>query len=64
MLNRHVRQLLGVALPNPQIEVSGIYYDRKYGDAPPGTAVDLTFKAILAISACPCSTSTTPSPTR
>lgn len=47
MLNRHVRKLLGVALPNPQIEVSGIYYERKYGDAPPGTAVDLTFKAIL-----------------
>jgi len=47
MLNRHVRRLLGIGLPNPQIEVSGIYYERKYGDAPPGTAVDLTFKAIL-----------------
>jgi DNA polymerase-3 subunit epsilon len=47
MLNRHVRRLLGIGLPNPQIEVSGIYYERKYGDAPPGTAIDLTFKAIL-----------------
>ena len=47
MLNRHMRRLLGIGLPNPQIEVSGIYYERKYGDAPPGTEVDLTFKAIL-----------------
>ncbi len=47
MLNRHVRRMLGIALPNPQIEVSGTYYDRKYGDAPPGVEVDLRFMSIL-----------------
>ncbi len=47
MLNRHVRRMLGIGLPNPQIEVSGIYYERKYGDAPPGTEVDLRFMSIL-----------------
>lgn len=47
MLNKHVRRLIGVGLPNPQIEVSGNYYERKYGDAPPGTEVDLRFMSIL-----------------
>jgi DNA polymerase III subunit epsilon len=47
MLNRHVRRLIGVNLPNAQIEVSGTYYERKYGDAPPGTEVDLRFMSIL-----------------
>jgi DNA polymerase-3 subunit epsilon len=47
MLNRHVRRLLGITLPNAQIEVSGTYYERKYGDAPPGTEVDLRFMSIL-----------------
>jgi DNA polymerase-3 subunit epsilon len=46
MLNRYVRAWLGVGLPNPEIDVSGLYYDRKYGDAPPGTHVDLSFAAI------------------
>ncbi len=48
MLNRHVRRLIGIGLPNPRIEVSGAYYERKYGDAPPGTEVDLRFMSILA----------------
>jgi DNA polymerase-3 subunit epsilon len=47
MLNRHVRRLLGIDLPNAQIEVSGSYYERKYGDAPPGTEIDLRFMSIL-----------------
>jgi len=47
MLNRHVRRLLGIELPNAQIEVSGSYYERKYADAPPGTEVDLRFMSIL-----------------
>lgn len=47
MLNRHVRRMLGIELPNAQIEVSGTYYERKYGDAPPGTEVDLRFMSIL-----------------
>ena len=47
MINRYLRRWLGIELPNPQIEVSEIYYERKYGDAPPGTHVDLTFQSIL-----------------
>jgi len=47
MLNKHMRRLLGIELPNQQIEVSGIYYRRKYGDAPPGTQVDLRFISIM-----------------
>lgn len=46
MINRYVRAWLGVSLPNAQMEVSGLYYDRKYASAPPGTHVDLTFTAI------------------
>ena len=37
MLEKHVLELIGIQLPNPRIEVSGLYYERKYGDAPPGT---------------------------
>jgi DNA polymerase-3 subunit epsilon len=48
MINKHVRRMLGIELPNPRIEVSGVYYERKYGDAPPGTQVDLRFVSILA----------------
>lgn len=47
MLDKHVRRLLGFELPNPRIEVSELYYERKYGDAPPGTQVDLSFAAII-----------------
>ena len=47
MLNRHVRRLIGVGLPNPRIETSALYYERKYGDAPPGTQVDLSFASLL-----------------
>jgi DNA polymerase-3 subunit epsilon len=47
MLNNHVAELLGIQLPNPRVEVSGMYYERKYGDAPPGTQIDLTFANIL-----------------
>jgi DNA polymerase III subunit epsilon len=48
MLNKHVRRLLGIELPNEQIEVSGIYYRLKYSDAPPGTQVDLRFISLMA----------------
>ena len=48
MINRHMRRLLRIELPNEQIEVSGTYYERKYGDAPPGTQVDLRFASILS----------------
>jgi DNA polymerase-3 subunit epsilon len=48
MINKHARRLLGIELPNRQIEVSGLYYERKYGGAPPGVQIDLRFAAILA----------------
>lgn len=48
MLNKHVRRMLGIELPNERIEVSGLYYELKYGDAPPGTQVDLKFASMLA----------------
>ena len=47
MLNKHVRRLVGVGLPNPLIEISSLYYERKFGTAPPGTQVDLSFATIL-----------------
>jgi len=48
MINKHVRRMLGIELPNPRIEVSAVYYERKYGGAPPGTQIDLRFVSILA----------------
>ena len=48
MLDRHVRRFLGVELPNRRIDVSALYYERKYGDAPPGAQVDLSFASLLA----------------
>jgi DNA polymerase-3 subunit epsilon len=47
MLDKSVLQLIGIELPNPRIEVSALYHERKYGDAPPGTIIDLSFAAIL-----------------
>lgn len=46
MLNRYVQPMLDVRLPNLQIDVCDLYYDRKYGKAPPGTTLDLRFAAI------------------
>jgi DNA polymerase III subunit epsilon len=47
MLNKHIRRYIGIELPNPLIETSRLYYERKFGDAPPGTHVDLSFASIL-----------------
>ena len=47
MLDRYAKGLLQVHLPNPRIEVSSLYYDRKYGNAPPGTTIDLRFASML-----------------
>ncbi len=47
MLDKYALWLLQTKLPNPQIEVSSLYYERKYGSAPPGTTIDLSFAAIL-----------------
>lgn len=47
MIDRNVLRFIGIELPNPLIEVSELYYKLKYGDAPPGTQCDLTFRAIM-----------------
>lgn len=47
MLDKYAMDLIEVKLPNPQIEISELYYERKYGDAPPGTVFDLRFDSIL-----------------
>lgn len=46
VLDKHVRRLAGVGLPNPRLEVSGLYYDRKLktlGKSP----VDLRLDSVL-----------------
>lgn len=48
MLDKYSKDLLQVKLPNRQIEVSELYFDRKYGDAPPGTVFDLRFATMLS----------------
>ena len=47
MLNKYLIEMLNIHLPNPQIDVSELYYERKYGKAPPGTAIDLRYQAIV-----------------
>ena len=47
MLDKYAMDLIEVKLPNPQIEVSALYYERKYGNAPPGTVFDLRFDSVL-----------------
>lgn len=46
MINRYIKAYYGFRLPNRRIEVSSLYFDRKYGDAPQGTQIDLSFAAI------------------
>ena len=46
MLNRHVRPLIGIPLPNRQIEVSRLYYDWRAAQVPPGGNIDLRFETI------------------
>src|SRR4029077_3226471 len=47
MLDKHILRYIGIELPNRRIEVSKLYYERKYGDAPPNTVIDLSFASIL-----------------
>ena len=47
MLDKYALWLIQTKLPNPQIEISSLYYERKYGNAPPGTAIDLRFASVL-----------------
>jgi DNA polymerase III subunit epsilon len=46
MLDKYILPLVGIELPNKRIDVSSLYYDRKYGNAPPNTSIDLSFAAI------------------
>ncbi|WP_373073977.1 3'-5' exonuclease [Sulfurimonas sp.] len=46
MINKYVKPLLGIKLPNKQIEVSEIYYDQKIEFIPQGN-IDLRFGTIL-----------------
>jgi DNA polymerase-3 subunit epsilon len=47
MLDKYILHHIGIELPNRRIEVSKLYYERKYGDAPTNTTIDLSFAAIL-----------------
>jgi DNA polymerase III subunit epsilon len=46
MVNKYLFNDLNVHLPNKLIDISELYYDRKFGNAPPGTEVDLRWDAI------------------
>ncbi len=46
MINKYIKPLLGITLPNRQIEVSGIYHDKKIKFIPEGT-IDLRFDVIM-----------------
>ncbi|MCW8838236.1 MAG: 3'-5' exonuclease [Thiovulaceae bacterium] len=46
MINKYVKPLLGIKLPNEQIEVSEIYYNQKIEFIPQGN-IDLKFDTIL-----------------
>jgi DNA polymerase-3 subunit epsilon len=48
ILNRLVRPKIGIPLPNRQLEVSALYYDRKQRRLPPGSNIDLRFGTIRA----------------
>lgn len=52
MLNRAIRPLLGVGLPQPKIEVSALYYDYKFRQLPPyqqhdNADIDLRFSTLM-----------------
>lgn len=48
MLNKDVQNFIQIQLPNERIDVCDLYYERKYGNAPPGTKLDLRFASILS----------------
>ena len=47
MVNKYTKAYFGITLPNPQEEVSSIYYDKKLPTIPQGN-IDLRFDTILA----------------
>lgn len=46
MINKYVKPKLGITLPNKQLEVSALYYDKVIGKIPQGN-VDLRFDTIM-----------------
>jgi DNA polymerase-3 subunit epsilon len=46
MINKYTKKIIGINLPNKQIEVSALYYDKKIGTIPQGN-VDLRFDTIM-----------------
>jgi DNA polymerase-3 subunit epsilon len=53
MLNRAIKPLIGIGLPQPKIEVSQLYYDYKFRQLPPykqhdQADIDLRFATIMA----------------
>jgi len=46
MINKYIKPMMGITLPNKQEEVSAIYYDKKIPTIPQGN-IDLGFEAIL-----------------
>jgi DNA polymerase-3 subunit epsilon len=46
MLDKYLMRMLSIHLPNRRVDVSGLYYDRKFGNAPPGTRIDLSLASI------------------
>jgi DNA polymerase-3 subunit epsilon len=58
MLDRLVRPLIGVGLPQPRIEVSALYYRHKFRQLPPhahqdNVGIDLRFASMMADLALP-----------
>lgn len=52
MLNRAIRPLLGMGLPQPKIEVSALYHDHKFRQLPPShqqgnVEIDLRFATLM-----------------
>ena len=48
MINKYLKPMLGIVLPNQCIEVSGLYYDKKQKHIPPYADIDLGFDNMLA----------------
>ena len=46
VLNKYLRPMLGTALPNFEIEVSGRYYDWRFADCP-GAYIDLRWETMI-----------------
>ncbi|MGF1526955.1 MAG: 3'-5' exonuclease [Candidatus Competibacterales bacterium] len=46
MIDKYLKPMLGIGLPNPRLEVSGLYYDKKQNRHQP-RPIDLRFQSIL-----------------